>query len=145
MTARSSGRRSVELVAGYRYVSGKLFQPAHFGRNIRNALGRTAVNEALVTTLRQEPHHFWYFNNGITVLAERIGRAARDSHGRTNGLFRLFGATVVNLVRPGLDSGRGPCHQFIRGSGAETAGSWSSGGYRRTDPGRRLRRSFRRS
>ncbi|WP_051163471.1 AIPR family protein [Nocardia brevicatena] len=67
-----------------------------FDGNIRNALGRTAVNEALVTTLRQEPHHFWYFNNGITVLAERIGRAARDSHSRTNGLFRLFGATVVN-------------------------------------------------
>ncbi|NEW40208.1 AIPR family protein [Nocardia cyriacigeorgica] len=61
-----------------------------------NALGRTAVNEALITTLRDEPYHFWYFNNGITVLAEGIGRAARDSHSRTNGLFRLSGATVVN-------------------------------------------------
>ncbi|MFH9401561.1 AIPR family protein [Streptomyces sp. NPDC017638] len=67
-----------------------------FDGNIRHALGRTSVNEALVATLRREPHHFWYFNNGITVLAESINRAARDSHSRTNGLFRLTGATVVN-------------------------------------------------
>lgn len=67
-----------------------------FDGNIRHALGRTAVNEALVATLRREPHHFWYFNNGITVLAEKINRAARDSHSRTTGLFRLTGATVVN-------------------------------------------------
>lgn len=67
-----------------------------FDGNIRHALGRTAVNEALVATLRREPHHFWYFNNGITVLAENINRAARDSHSRATGLFRLTGATVVN-------------------------------------------------
>ncbi|MFF4339591.1 AIPR family protein [Kitasatospora sp. NPDC001540] len=67
-----------------------------FDGNIRQALGRTAVNEALVATLRTEPHHFWYFNNGITVLSESISRAARDSHSRTTGLFRLTGATVVN-------------------------------------------------
>ncbi|MFD7700334.1 AIPR family protein [Streptomyces caelestis] len=67
-----------------------------FDGNIRHALGRTAVNEALVATLRREPQHFWYFNNGITVLAESINRAARDSHSRTTGLFRLTGATVVN-------------------------------------------------
>lgn len=67
-----------------------------FDGNIRHALGRTAVNEALVATLRREPQHFWYFNNGITVLAESIDRAARDSHSRTTGRFRLSGATVVN-------------------------------------------------
>lgn len=67
-----------------------------FDGNIRHALGRTAVNESLVVTLRGEPQHFWYFNNGITVLAENINRAVRDSHSRTTGLFRLSGATVVN-------------------------------------------------
>ncbi|MYR91278.1 hypothetical protein GTY41_41810 [Streptomyces sp. SID685] len=67
-----------------------------FDGNIRHALGRTAVNESLVATLRREPQHFWYFNNGITVLAESINRAVRDSHSRTTGLFRLSGATVVN-------------------------------------------------
>ncbi|WP_371482701.1 AIPR family protein [Kitasatospora sp. NBC_00315] len=67
-----------------------------FDGNIREALGSTAVNDALVTTLDQEPEHFWYFNNGITVLAESVNRAARGSQNRAHGQFHLSGATVVN-------------------------------------------------
>ncbi|GAA3509184.1 hypothetical protein FHR32_006626 [Streptosporangium album] len=67
-----------------------------FDGNLRDALGQTPVNDALFATLWNEPEHFWYFNNGITVLAEEVHRAARDSQTREYGKFQIVGATVVN-------------------------------------------------
>jgi hypothetical protein len=66
-----------------------------FGQNIRRSLGLTEVNHKLRTTLRDEPEHFWYFNNGITVLCETLRKSQR---GATNaaGDFTLTGASVVN-------------------------------------------------
>jgi hypothetical protein len=67
-----------------------------FDGNLRDALGQTPVNEDLYSTLCKEPQHFWYFNNGITVLAQEVRRAARDSQTREYGRFQILGATVVN-------------------------------------------------
>lgn len=36
-------------------------------RNIRRFKGTTTVNAGLTETLQQEPEHFFYFNNGVTV------------------------------------------------------------------------------
>jgi hypothetical protein len=67
-----------------------------FDRNIRRALGGTSVNTALVDTLCNRPHQFWYFNNGITVLCERIDAAIAGAPSRNSRLFRLQGVSVVN-------------------------------------------------
>ncbi|GAA4923877.1 AIPR protein [Stackebrandtia albiflava] len=48
-----------------------------FKKNIRTGLGRTSVNQNLIQTLTEEPQHFWYFNNGITMLCEQIERTGR--------------------------------------------------------------------
>lgn len=49
-----------------------------FNLNIRNPLGRTPINGALIETLTQEPAHFWYFNNGITVLCDSVEKAQQS-------------------------------------------------------------------
>lgn len=70
---------------------------ALFDLNIRKALGHTTVNKGLLETLTQEPDHFLYFNNGITVLCESIQRTARK--GMNVGApidLHLEGANVVN-------------------------------------------------
>jgi len=67
-----------------------------FDRNIRRALGGTSVNASLVTTLCSNPYQFWYFNNGITVLCERIDAAVAGAPNRNSRLFRLEGVSVVN-------------------------------------------------
>jgi hypothetical protein len=54
------------------------------------------VNEAIVQTLLDHPEHFWYFNNGITVLCQRISQAARGSTDRRSGTFDIERASVVN-------------------------------------------------
>lgn len=43
-----------------------------FRRNIREALGVTQVNADIQRTLLEEPHAFWYRNNGITMLCESL-------------------------------------------------------------------------
>ncbi len=48
-----------------------------FSKNIRMFLGEsTQVNEQISKTLRDEPHHFWYLNNGITALANTVTKSA---------------------------------------------------------------------
>ncbi len=66
-----------------------------FSQNIRRSLGLTEVNNRIRTTLLENPAHFWYFNNGITVLCDSIQKSARDSTTKT-GKFSLTGASVVN-------------------------------------------------
>jgi hypothetical protein len=40
-----------------------------FARNIRGFLGEgTPINRGMAKTLREEPDHFFYYNNGITIV-----------------------------------------------------------------------------
>jgi len=67
-----------------------------FSQNIRKALGNTSVNDALANTVVDSPHHFWYFNNGVTALCESIKKTARGAATRTFGDFSLTGVSIVN-------------------------------------------------
>jgi hypothetical protein len=67
-----------------------------FTRNIRNFKGSTDVNDALIDTLRREPQHLWYFNNGITVLCSRVGKKPVGGASHDTGVFELEGLSVVN-------------------------------------------------
>ncbi|MFE9819179.1 AIPR family protein [Streptomyces sp. NPDC005773] len=69
-----------------------------FNLNIRNPLGRTPINNELIDTLNEQPAHFWYFNNGVTVLCESVEKtqqSMRTPHTRPLSLT-LHNASVVN-------------------------------------------------
>lgn len=68
-----------------------------FDPNIRKTLGMTGINRELVATLRDRPEHFWYFNNGITVVAEQVVRGPKYS-GTPGGSgdLTVTGAGIVN-------------------------------------------------
>ncbi|QLQ38229.2 AIPR family protein [Micromonospora robiginosa] len=69
-----------------------------FNLNIRNPLGRTPINNEVIDTLTREPAHFWYFNNGVTILcesAEKSHPSMRFPQSRPLGLT-LRNASVVN-------------------------------------------------
>jgi hypothetical protein len=66
-----------------------------FARNIRDALDLTEVNVKIQNTLLEQPEHFWYFSNGITMLCETIKPVGRVVPGRS-GDFKLTGISVVN-------------------------------------------------
>ncbi|MFC4500210.1 MULTISPECIES: AIPR family protein [Streptomyces] len=69
-----------------------------FNLNIRNPLGRTSINNALIETLTQEPAHFWYFNNGITVLCDAVEKAHQSMLAPQHRplTLTLHNASVVN-------------------------------------------------
>lgn len=81
--------------------------------NIRKMLGTTPVNDQIADTARTRPEYFWYFNNGITLLAESVDKTKENRDNRDFGYFKAEGASVVNgaqtvsvlgeLVKSGID------------------------------------------
>ncbi len=74
---------------------GELFAKAGirlFARNIRGYLDKTNVNESIAQTITREPHNFWYYNNGITIVCDE---ARRETHGNEDVLM-VSGAQVIN-------------------------------------------------
>jgi hypothetical protein len=67
-----------------------------FDRNLRKFIHDSSVNAAISFTLLNEPAKFWYFNNGITVLCNRVQKAPAGGSSRRSGKFVFEGATVVN-------------------------------------------------
>ena len=65
-------------------------------KNIRHALGTTDVNDGIKQTAGSSPENFWYFNNGITLIAEEALRAPAAAASRTAGNFQFKGASIVN-------------------------------------------------
>lgn len=68
-----------------------------FDRNIRRSLGVTRVNQELIDTLKDQPEHFWYFNNGITVIADSVRRGVKfQGTAGGSGQLTVQGASIVN-------------------------------------------------
>jgi len=67
-----------------------------FEKNIRQVLGSTEVNEEMKETLANSPENFWYFNNGITIVCDRIEKSMIGGSSRDTGSFKLYGAQIVN-------------------------------------------------
>ena len=67
-----------------------------FAGNIRNFLGSSEVNSAIGDTLKSNANFFWYYNNGITIIAEDLKRQAIGGSDRSVGIFDCQNVTVVN-------------------------------------------------
>lgn len=67
-----------------------------FAENLRVLIPRSDINEGIRNTIREEPERFGYYNNGITVLAERVEIGASGLLNREVGYFRLSNASIVN-------------------------------------------------
>lgn len=68
-----------------------------FSKNIRSFLGSsTQVNNSIVSSLRGNPGHFWYLNNGITVLCQNITKKPIGGATHDSGVFHCQGMSVVN-------------------------------------------------
>jgi len=75
------------IVSVKAYEIAKLYEQHRekiFARNIRGYLGSgdtKSVNSAIAQTLKTDPAHFWYFNNGVTIAcddAQKIERGGKD-------------------------------------------------------------------
>ena len=71
-------------------------QQSLFAKNLRKFTGSTEVNEAIKETLTNEPAKFWYFNNGITILCNKLRKKPMGGSKRTSGAFVCEGVSIVN-------------------------------------------------
>ena len=71
--------------------------------NIRAYIGRTEVNEHIFSTIKNEPEHLFYLNNGLTAFCERL--------------------EIHNLDRGNYESKRLVANQMSIVNGAQTIGS----------------------
>src|SRR5699024_7487180 len=71
------------------------FNEQLFDKNIRSILRDTETNDILDETLRNDPQAFWYYNNGITIVANAIS-CPRTSPRNVGETFSLKGLNVVN-------------------------------------------------
>jgi hypothetical protein len=97
------GQFAGEPVAYYGQVSADQVAEWHrehgtalFSKNVRVVLSNSEVNETLIDTLRENPEAFWYYNNGVTILCEKISKSPAYGTDRRIGAFSFSGADVVN-------------------------------------------------
>ncbi|MDN5941283.1 MAG: AIPR family protein [Nitrospira sp.] len=97
------GRKPNPHEAFYGQVSGdqiaewwSKYRTRLFARNLRSMLGETDVNAEIRQTLEQRGEAFWYFNNGITIVACRAQRAMAGGASRDFATFHCDDISVVN-------------------------------------------------
>lgn len=86
------GQVSAAQVANWHKEHGS----ALFSKNVRVVLHNSEVNETLIDTLRESPAEFWYYNNGVTILCQKIAKSPAYGTDRRVGAFTFSGADVVN-------------------------------------------------
>ena len=75
-------------------------------KNLRSVLGDTEVNVEMRETLKVQAPHFWYFNNGITIVASRIRKTMVHGRGTEVGTFHCEDISIVNGAQTVATIGR---------------------------------------
>lgn len=81
-----------QLIKGYE----ELDKDALFSLNIRNFIGNTNTNKAIIATAKTHPDDFFLYNNGIACLATKV--AQTDEYLEVSGLQVINGAQTVKAL-----------------------------------------------
>lgn len=65
-------------------------------KNLRRFKIKSDINNLIEITLSNDPKYFWYFNNGITVICNHIGKSAVHGNDRTAGVFSFDDVSIIN-------------------------------------------------
>jgi len=100
---RSWGRVDNPHIAYYGQVDGtqilglwNSYRTKLFTKNLRSVLGDTEVNTEIRETLDRQPDHFWYYNNGVTIVAKKITKTMAGGVSSDYGTFHCEDIHVVN-------------------------------------------------
>ena len=70
-----------------------------FYKNIRNPLSGSEFNEYMCTTLEKEPENFWFYNNGITAITDKVYDFHDDSSTICINKFQIInGAQTCSAI-----------------------------------------------
>lgn len=81
-----------------------------FFSNVRNYLDNTSINKNIANTFRDHPCDFWYYNNGITILCDKI-----DTINEYSESITFYAPQIVN----GCQTASTICKEFYNIKSAE--------------------------
>ncbi|MBM7024420.1 AIPR family protein [Clavibacter zhangzhiyongii] len=67
-----------------------------FAKNLRSGLGETDINDDIFDTALHYPENFWYYNNGVTFIAEGVARTLRGGAAAENVALSISQGSIVN-------------------------------------------------
>jgi len=74
----------------------KEFGSRLFSENLRFGIEKSEVNDGIRQTSKDEPHNFWYFNNGITAICEDFKKAPVGGQTTDTGVFDITRISIIN-------------------------------------------------
>lgn len=77
-----------------KYTNTSLGRNILFGQNLRESLSKSKTYDGMAKTIRTEPEKFWFYNNGITVIAEDYD--AKSEGGDTVERIILKEFSIIN-------------------------------------------------
>lgn len=89
---KTSGYKSWVLTIAVEEINSMVnkYEDKLFRKNVRNFLGKSRTNKKIIETLDNDSTHFWYYNNGITILCDKANIVMEK------GYIRLENPQVVN-------------------------------------------------
>lgn len=78
-----------------KYTNTSLGRNILFGQNLREALGKSKTFDGMAKTIREEPEKFWFYNNGITILAEDYNTQSHDQNEKIERIV-LKNFSIIN-------------------------------------------------
>lgn len=72
------------------------FHTRLFAKNLRSLLGNTDINMEIRHTLSEDPDLFWYYNNGITMVAKNVSKSMAHGSNTDVGDFTCEEVSIVN-------------------------------------------------
>ncbi len=78
-----------------KYTNTSLGRNILFGQNLREALAKSNTYEGMAKTIRTEPEKFWFYNNGITVIAENYD-TKYEATGKKVDKLALKNFSIIN-------------------------------------------------
>ncbi len=69
-----------------------------FRKNVRNFLGKSRTNKKIIETLEKDSPHFWYYNNGVTVLCNKANIIMEKGYVRMENPQIVNGCQTVKSI-----------------------------------------------
>lgn len=80
-----------------KYTNTSLGRNILFGQNLRESLGsKSDTYKGMANTIKTEPEKFWFYNNGITILAEDYDTETQESNNRKVEKIILKNFSIIN-------------------------------------------------
>ena len=67
-----------------------------FAENLRYGIEKSEVNDGIRQTSREEPAHFWYYNNGVTAICEDVNKLPVGGNSTDSGVFDVKKISIIN-------------------------------------------------